>query len=59
MYIQVKFEPARGGYLQRRGASCPCSIAIILAGTQGQNWPVPGSDRSRPPSVAIGVGPRM
>ena len=50
---------ARGGYLQRRGASCPCSFSTILAGAQGQNRPVPGSDRSRPPSVAIGVGPRM
>ena len=29
---------ARGGYLQRRGASCPCSISTILAGgAQGQN----------------------
>ncbi len=51
---------ARGGYLQRRGASSPCSFyTILLAGAQGQNRPVPGSDRSRPPSVAIGVGPRM
>ena len=53
---------ARGGYLQHRGASSPCTFctfSAIWAGVQGQNRPVPESDRSRPPSLAIEGGPGM
>ena len=50
---------ARSAQLQRRGASCPCSTPAIQAGVQGRNRPVPGSDRSRPPSLAIGVASRV
>ena len=42
-----------------RWASCPYTISAIWAGVQGQNWPVPGTDRSRPPSLAIEGGPGM
>ncbi len=37
----------------------PCNTLAFEAGVQAQNRPVPGSDRSQPASLAIGVGPCM
>ena len=51
---------ARGGYLQRRGAPCPCSFSTILAGAQAKTGPFLGliaRDRLQLPSE-LGLGCR-
>ena len=50
---------ARGGPLQRRGASCSCSTPAGRAGTQEQDHSFLKKDRSGPPSLVIEVGPCM
>ncbi len=50
---------ARRCQLQRRGGSFPCGTSATEAGAQGQDRAFPEQDRSRPRSLAMGVGPWM